>query len=75
MGRDGFINWSLLMLLLRKHYKSPWGVSRELGLDGAHLSRLSRGEVAEPRFNSGVKLLDLAFDKVPIEELRRTRGS
>ena len=56
------IDWQRLTLNLRHHYKSLWTVARELGLDGAHLNRLARGEINEPRFNSGVKLLDLHYD-------------
>jgi len=66
------INWNLLVLLLRKHYgKSLSAIARELDLSGVHLRRIARGEVAEPRFNSGIRLLDLAYDELPPDELKR----
>ncbi len=74
-GRETMVNWPLLISLLRKHGCSTSGVARDLGLHWQHLDRLGRGEVAEPRFSVGIKLLDLAFDKIPVEELRRTRGT
>lgn len=56
------IDWQKVCLNLRR-YKSLSTVARELGVDDRHLQRLARGEVSEPRFNTGVKLLDLHFEK------------
>lgn len=53
------LNWQRIVLNLRRECGSLAAVARETGLDWQHLERLSLGEVAEPRFNSGVKLLDL----------------
>ena len=59
------IDWQRTTLALRRHYKPLSQVAKEVGSDWRHLNRLSRGEVREPRFLVGVKLLDLAYDHVP----------
>lgn len=67
------IDWSLLFLLLRKYGHNVARVSKAVGLDYSHCGRLARGDVAEPRFNSGVKLLDYASDNLPVNEFLRCR--
>jgi hypothetical protein len=67
------IDWQLLCLLLRKHYKPLGTVAVEVGSDWRHLNRLARGEVAEPRFNTGVRILDLAYDVLPAAQFARIR--
>lgn len=52
------INWQIVVLNLRRARGSLSEVAKETRLDLTHLQRLARGEVAEPRFNSGMKLLD-----------------
>lgn len=42
-------------------------------LDWQHVRRLASGETEEPRFNSGVRLLDLAFDVLPADDFKRIR--
>ena len=49
------INWQRVCLNLRRHY-------RPLSSDWRHLNRLARGEVDQPRFLTGVRLLDLHAD-------------
>lgn len=56
------IDWQRVCLNLRR-YKSLATVAREIGVDSRHLQRIARGEVKEPRFNTGVKLLDLHYEK------------
>lgn len=53
------IDWQRVVLNLRTHYKPLTQVAAETGMDWKHLNRLASGDVAEPRFNSGLKLLDL----------------
>jgi len=67
------IDWALLCALLQCKYKSLATVAREIGLDGATLTKLARGEVKSPRFESGVKLLDLAFDVLPEADFQRVK--
>jgi hypothetical protein len=56
------IDWQKVVLNLQNQYGPITRIGRELSIKDDHLRRLARGEVAEPRFNSGVKLLDLHFD-------------
>lgn len=56
---------------LRHDYKSLATVARELNSTEKHLNRLARGEVLEPRFNTGLKLLDFHLDKCGIEKHRK----
>ena len=58
------INWQQLVLNLRG-YRSISTISRILCVSADHLERLSRGEVKQPKFETGMKLLDLHFEKVP----------
>jgi hypothetical protein len=53
------IDWQRVVLNLRNHYKPLATVAKELNLNDAHLQRLARGEAREPRFNSGIRLLNL----------------
>lgn len=57
------INWSLLVTKLRKANKLSV-IARELGIKHDRLTRLSRGEVKEPKFSSAIKLLDYYHDNV-----------
>jgi hypothetical protein len=56
------IDWQQVCLNLRQHHGNLHRVAKLTQLDERHLQRLARGEVKEPRFNSGVRLLDLHYD-------------
>jgi hypothetical protein len=56
------INWQQVLLNLRG-YKHIAKIAREVGSDERHLNRIARGEVMQPRFDVGMRLLDLHFDK------------
>lgn len=56
------IDWSMVTNNIRHHYKSLSIVGKEVGSDEKHLNRLARGEVKQPKFDVGVKLLDLHYD-------------
>lgn len=58
------IDWQKVCLNLRK-YKPLSQIAKEIGSDWQHLNRLARGEVDQPRFDTGVDLLNLHFDKFP----------
>ena len=58
------IDWQRVALNLRR-YKPLSQVAKEVGSDWQHLNRLARGEVAQPRFETGVRLLDLHYDVAP----------
>ena len=59
------IDWQRTTLAIRRHYKPLSQVAKEVGSDWRHLNRLARGDVQQPRFLTGVKLLDLHYDKFP----------
>jgi len=59
----GLVNWQILCLKLRQ-VKPLATVAKEIGIDWQHLNRLARGETKEPRFNTGIKLLDYYYDHV-----------
>jgi hypothetical protein len=59
------IDWQKVTLNLRTHFGPLSKVAKVVGSDERHLNRLARGEVDQPRFNTGVKLLDLHFDACP----------
>lgn len=59
------IDWVRVTLNLRRHYGPLAKVGREVGSTEKFLNRLARGEVSEPRFGLGVRLLDLHLDHVP----------
>lgn len=56
------IDWQIVLLNIRTHYKSLSAVAKEVGSDWQHLNRLARGDVNEPKFGVGMKLLDLHYD-------------
>ena len=68
------IDWQTVTLSLRTHYKPLDQVADEIGMSRQHINRLARGDVAEPRFNSGVRLLDLAYDVLPEPEFNRLKS-
>ena len=71
LAEEFAIDWQQLTLNIRTHYKPLSQVAKEVGSDWRHLNRLARGEVAQPRFNVGINLLDLHKDKCPPEKHRR----
>lgn len=56
------INWQQVLLHLRSRYKPLSQVAKEVGSDWQHLNRLARGETRQPRFDVGMRLLDLHLD-------------
>lgn len=53
------IDWQHVCLQLRRNYKSLHAIAREIDSCGRHLTRLARGEVQQPRFDVGMKLVEL----------------
>lgn len=69
------IDWQRVCLNLRSRYKPLSAVAKEVGSDWRHLNRLARGEVEQPRFMTGIRLLDLHSDVMGarhIEALQKT---
>ena len=72
--RPRLVDWSTLVLLL--HARSGMGydrLGRQCNTDCQHIGRLMRGEVAEPRFSTGIQLLDLAADHLNADDWARVR--
>lgn len=48
-------------------------IANAVWMSWQHVRRLAAGEVSDPRFNSGVRLLDLAYDVLSADEFKRLR--
>lgn len=59
------IDWCVVCNNLRSRYKPLSTVAKEVGSDERHLNRLARREVQQPKFEVGVRLLDLHLDHCP----------
>lgn len=68
------IDWQRVCLNLRTHYKPLTAIASEIGASWQHVNRLARGETQQPRFDTGVKLLDLHYDKCPTLHRREVIG-
>ncbi|MEA3641857.1 MAG: hypothetical protein VBE63_18250 [Lamprobacter sp.] len=70
------IDWSTLLLLLRRRSGlTATRIGRAVGSDERHIARLWRGDVNEPRFGTGIRLLDLAADHLSPEDWAVVRRS
>ena len=69
---DRAIHWDLVALKLRKH-RSFREIEKMTGVSRVHISRLSRGEVDQPKFEEGLRLLDMASDLLPDNEFQALR--
>jgi len=58
------IDWQLLAIKLQNKGLTSKQVQDATGMCWASFGRLRRGEQKEPRFNTGVRLLDLAYDEL-----------
>lgn len=48
-------------------------IATATGMNWQHVRRLASGETEEPRFNAGVRLLDLAYDVLSPDDFKRIR--
>jgi len=60
------IDWETLCLNLRKH-KPLAQIAKEIDCDEQTINRLQRGETKEPKFSTGLNLLNFHLDLVGIE--------
>lgn len=65
------IDWQLLAVKLQRNGLTSKKIQSETGMDWQSFGRLRRGEQKEPRFNTGVKLLDLAYDELSETEFKK----
>lgn len=77
MSRVTTIDWQLLTCLIRArcHPAGRLKIAHACGTSAKHLGDLERGEVAEPRFDTGIRLLDYAATCLEPEDWARVRAS
>lgn len=59
------IDWIRVCLNIRSAGTPLSKAAKLIGSDWQHLNRLARGDVNSPRWDTGIKLLDLHFDLCP----------
>jgi hypothetical protein len=64
------IDWQMCCLKLQNNYKPLCTVAKEIGCNWQHINRLARGETQQPRFDTGIALLDLAYDVLPENDFK-----
>lgn len=66
------IDWQLVANMLRRH--APLAeIERQIGMARGSLNRIARGEADEPKFSTGMALLDYAHDVLPPDQFERAR--
>lgn len=65
------IDWQMVTLHIRRAGVPLAQAAKRAGSDDRHLNRLARGEVEQPRWLTGVKLLDLHHDLCGCREVVR----
>lgn len=66
------VDWTTLLPLLQRRVALK-RIGEAVGMDEPTINRLARGEIHEPRFGPGLRLLDLAVDYLTREEWSRVR--
>lgn len=66
------IDWTECVCKLRAHM-TYCQIAKATGMNWQHVRRLASGETEEPRFNAGVRLLDLAYDVLSPDDFKRIR--
>lgn len=66
------VDWTTLLPILRR-YRPLAHIGKEVGLSWQTINQLARGEVADPHFSQGMRLLDMAADYLTAEEWERVR--
>jgi hypothetical protein len=71
------VDWQLLTCLIRarSHPKGRLRIAKACGTSPKHLGDLERGDVAEPRFDTGIRLLDYAESCLNQEDWNRIRAA
>lgn len=67
--REMKINWQRIALELRKHMPLEQA-SKRLGKHKLWLNQIARGEIKEPAFSDGLRLLDFACDRIGADRLK-----
>ena len=56
------INWQQVILNLNNAGLSCERIAKTVSSNQRHIARIARCEVKEPKFNTGVRILDLHYD-------------
>ena len=64
------IDWQKVILDLQNQYKPISVFCEEVNTDWRVLGKLARGEIKEPKFSVGIKLLDLHLEKCRVRHNR-----
>ena len=73
MSEPALVDWPLLLNILRARAGSLDAIAPRCRMTGATLRRLARGDVAQPRFDQGVRLLDIAAEHLQAADWQRVR--
>ena len=66
------VDWTMLLPLLRRHMPLA-RIGAATGMCEMTINRLARGDIREPKFSAGLRLLDIAADLLSAEEWQRVR--
>lgn len=74
MERIDLIDWQLCIVKLRKHM-TYCTIASKVSACHRHIERIARGDITEPRFNTGVRILDLAYDVLSDDDFKSIRDT
>lgn len=57
-----FIDWIKITGDLRKHHGSLARAAREIGCSAETVRQINRGEIKEPKFMLGIRIIDAHYD-------------
>lgn len=66
------VDWTMLLPLLRRHMPLA-RIGAATGLCEETINRLARGDILEPKFSAGLRLLDIAADLISADEWQRVK--
>jgi len=66
------VDWATLLPILQS-YRRLAHIGAEAGMSEKTINRLKRGEIWDPHFSQGLRLLDLAVDYLTAEEWARVK--
>lgn len=59
------IDWKMLVLNLRAHYKPMAQIAKEIGVNQSVIQHIARGECEDPKFSLGLILLNMHLKHCP----------
>jgi hypothetical protein len=67
------VDWPLLLVLLRRRAEPLARIAAKVHMSEQMINRLARGDVMQPRFDQGVRLLAIASDELTPGDWQRVR--